>query len=291
MLKKLLDLYVYGNVHVALAGFSITMITCLKYDIYNFKTAFFVGAFILISYNFIRFIELKKQRLEWYDNWLKTNKIRINSLTILTIIVAVWVFIQKGLRQESLLLLVPFSVITFFYTIPLFKLGKNEFSFRNFPFIKIGSIAISWAGVSVFFPLVEAEKIIDFNVFLEFFQRFLFVIALTIPFDIRDFNGDDENLKTIPIVFGIRKAKFIGLFLLLVCIVLEFLKSNFESIESMIFILISVVLGFLLWRTPVGKSRYYTAFWVEAIPIVWLLLVVINKGLQNWKPLSIYFFE
>ena len=277
MLKRLFNLYVFGNIHVALAGFSITMITCLKYDVYNFKTAFFVGVFIFVSYNFIGFIEQKKQRLEWYDRWLKSNKLFINTLTLLMVFVAVWVFIMEGLRIESLLLLVPFSIITFFYTIPFFKFRNRTFSFRNFPFIKIVSISISWAGVSLLFPLLEAEKVIDFTIYLEFVQRFLFVIALTIPFDIRDFNSDDESLKTLPIVFGIRKSKFIGLFLLFVCVVFEFLNINSGLQDEVVFTMVSLILGVLLWFTSVDKLRYYTAFWVEAIPILWLVLLLIFK--------------
>ena len=49
-----------------------------------------------------------------------------------------------------------------------------------------------------------------------FFERFLFIMAITIPFDIRDLKIDNQvGLKTIPSILGIKKSKMIAYFLLI----------------------------------------------------------------------------
>ena len=52
--------------------------------------------------------------------------------------------------------------------------------FRNFPAIKILSIAVCWAAVSVFFPLYEVGYEFNGLVYIEFFQRVLILISITL---------------------------------------------------------------------------------------------------------------
>ena len=68
-LKKILDFYIFSNIHVAVAGFCITKITMIKYGIDQSYTPIFVGLSIIISYNFIRFYEIKTGRLNWFKSW------------------------------------------------------------------------------------------------------------------------------------------------------------------------------------------------------------------------------
>jgi len=109
-------------------------------------------------------------------------------------------------------------------------------------------------------------------------QRVLFLLAIIIPFDIRDVNADSQSLKTLPQVVGIKKAKIIGYILLFLFIGLECLKSNLSM--SIVYILfgISLVTGLFIKFTSVKQSRYYTGFWVEAIPIIWLGLFMLFLG-------------
>ena len=165
--------------------------------------------------------------------------------------------------------------MTLFYVIPIFKIKNIEISFRNFPSIKIFSICIAWAGISVFFPLYEAHSIIDLDVYLEFIQRLLFLIVIALPFDIRDVKVDPESLKTLPQALGINAAKLVGLVLLLEFVLLELCKQNFSLESIFILTVIAIISGLFLWFSSSDKSRYYTSFWVESIPIIWIGLYVL----------------
>ena len=165
--------------------------------------------------------------------------------------------------------------MTFFYVIPIFTMKNIKVSFRNFPSIKIFSISFAWAGISLLFPLFEANMKFTFDVYLEFFQRFAILIAITLPFDIRDVNSDDVSLKTLPQVLGIKASKIIGLFLLIFTISLEFFKDILEGSSIIVLVIITGITGLFLWFSSERKSRYYTSFWVESIPIFWLILVLL----------------
>jgi len=167
--------------------------------------------------------------------------------------------------------------MTFFYVLPLFKIGNIEVSFRNFPSIKIFSIAITWAGVTVLFPLYEFGYEFSRDVYIVFVQRILILIAISIPFDIRDVEIDSKLLKTLPQTLGINNSKKVGIGLLFVFVLLEFFKSYYLNNNLYILLLVSFITGLFLWFSSSKKKRYYTYFWVESIPIIWFVLEILSK--------------
>ncbi|MDO9037965.1 MAG: hypothetical protein Q7U59_06425 [Lutibacter sp.] len=277
LFKKIVDFYVYSNIHVALAGFSLTKITLINFGIDDNLTPFFVAFSILISYNFIRFYEIKNNRLNWFKDWFFINIKEILALMILSILGLATILFFTEFNLKSVLILFPFAFMTFFYAIPLFKIGKLEVSFRNFPMIKIFSIGIAWAGISVFFPLYEANYHFTSAVYLEFFQRILILLAITIPFDIRDINADSKSLKTLPQTLGITNSKVLGTLLLFGFLLMEIFKENFSYFGFLIVMIVSIISGFFLWFSSPNRTRYYTSFWVESIPIIWLGLLIFIK--------------
>lgn len=278
LFKKIVDFYIFSNIHVALAGFSLTKITLLNFAIDADLTPLFVAFSIIVSYNFIRFYDIKNIRLNWFKDWFFMNIKGILLMIFLSILGLGYISFFADFNPTSLLILFPFAFMTFFYAIPLFKIGKLEVSFRNFPMVKIFSIVMAWAGISVFFPLYEANYQFTSAVYLEFFQRILFLLAITIPFDIRDVAIDSKSLKTLPQSLGITNSKVLGTLLLIGFILLENFKDNFTYVGFLIALIVSIISGLLLWFSSPKKSRYYTSFWVESIPVIWLgLLIFINS--------------
>jgi len=270
-LKKIFDFYVFSNIHVALAGFSMAKITLLTFGDNSFISPIFVALSIIVSYNFIRFYEVKTDRLGWLKGWFFKYKTAVFFVSICSLIGIFYLLFFTNFNLKSLLILLPFAFMTLFYVIPIFTINGVEVSFRNFPGIKIFSIAVAWAGVSVLFPLYEIGYIFDALVYVEFLQRILILIAITLPFDIRDVNSDSSSLKTIPQIIGVNNTKLVGFLLLVLFIVLGFIQNSNEIID----IVIAIVTGLFLWFSSASKSRFYTSFWVEAIPVFWLILIVL----------------
>ena len=164
-----------------------------------------------------------------------------------------------------------FFGLTFLYAVPVFSKDRN---FRNFTGIKIYIVALCWAGVTILLPLMDAEVGLTTAILLKFVQRFILVIILILIFEIIDLRSDAAELQTVPQKIGVGRTKFLGLGLLVLFYLLEFFQHSFVSQQLVInFILIVVTALFTIFANP-NRSKYYTSFWVEIIPIFWLILEV-----------------
>lgn len=261
LLKKIFNFYIFSNIHVAFATFCLTKITLLEIGISESKTAWFVFFSTIISYNLIRFIRFGAIE-NWYQKWYKLNEYLLYGLTVVAIIFVI--VITFSIRFKAWLVLLPFALFTIFYVIPL----KNK-ALRNIPYLKLFLIGFSWAGITVLFPLVQNYILPRAVDYITFFQRFLFVVAITIPFDIRDLNYDKKELKTLPQQLGVRKAKLVGILFLVIFFCLEFFKSTLTSKSVIIVLMVLFISSVLVLKSTKNQSKYYSAFFVEAIPVIW----------------------
>lgn len=268
--KKLLDFYINSSVHVALEVYALVRITELYFGFsYNEPVDYFVFYGTITGYNFVKYAGIAKLHHRSLTSNLKI--IQIFSLVSFCLMI----FYGCQLKLKTLLLFIPFGVLTLLYAVPF--LGGLTKNLRNIPTIKIFVIGLVWAAVTVLLPVFDSEIQIDTKVILAFIQRLLFVVVLTLPFDIRDFRFDKKHLQTIPQLIGVERTKKLGFVLLALTLVIEFFitpNSNFKSV----FVIIFVVLLVFLQRASVKQKKYYASFWVEAIPIFWwILLLVFNK--------------
>lgn len=266
-LKQIIDFYIFSNIHVALATFCLTKITLLEIGISENRTAWFVFFSTLLSYNMIRFFRLNTIK-NWYNDWIHNNEKALYFLTGVSLLPLL--YFTFYLRIKAILVLIPFIFSTLFYVIPI----KNK-SLRNISGLKLFLIAISWAGVTVIFPLIQNYITIRTVDWITIIQRFLFVAIITLPFDIRDLNYDDKSLKTLPQQIGIYKTKFVGILLLMSFFFLEFFKNPLQENSLIILLIIVFLAAILLIKASNKQDKYYSAFFVEAIPIVWFLLVLL----------------
>lgn len=272
LMKKLFKFYVFSNLHVAFAGFCLTRIAEIRLGLKAGYTPYFVFFSIVISYNFIRYYEIKTNRLIWLKSWFKNHLNYISILALFSFIGVVFLIISQRIIFNAVLTLIPFALMTFFYVIPLVKIGGKEISFRNFPGVKIFSIAIAWAGVTVLFPVINDQLRVSSLVWLYCGQQFFFLMAYTIPFDIRDVNSDDVTLKTLPQVLGVHKSKLFGIFCILLFLLINYINYQEVSLSEL---LISLLLGIFMLFSSSKRNRIYTGFWVEATPIIWLALILL----------------
>ena len=164
-----------------------------------------------------------------------------------------------------------FILLTILYAIPF--LSGFDKNLREVSNLKILIVAFVWAGFTVFIPLIDAGKEISLDIFFLILQRFLIVIVLILPFDIRDVNYDAVSLQTIPKKIGVEKTKKLGLTLLVFSLVLEYLVSSSDILKTPFMIFFFLLIIFLM-RAKTDQSKYYSSFWVEALPIIWWLLIL-----------------
>tara|TARA_B100001175_G_scaffold315188_1_gene326216 strand:+ start:1053 stop:1985 length:933 start_codon:yes stop_codon:yes gene_type:complete len=261
-ISKLFENYVKFNFHVGLAVFAFAKITALDFDLYlNFldQVIFFVAPFL--AYNFIKF----------YLFFLDGITLKVNAIRFLLGFTVFSVFLFQGgvfylsLFSRTILFLTILLVLLYCFPLPGFKLN-----FRGFKGLKIHLVALSWVLITVFLPLSMAEKNMTEFSLIYGLQRYLFVLVATLPFEIRDLKLDDPNLSTWPQKWGIKKTRLIGGLLLSLFVFLEIYysaSSNILLVLSTAFLLMAFVL-----KAKVEQSKYFSSFWVEGIPILWLIL-------------------
>ena len=267
----MLDFYIFSNIHVGLAVFCLTKITLIHNGIDTNLLPFFTFFSTVASYNLIRLYKLPETQ-GWVFKFIERNKRLVFGITFLSTILVFYLGFK--LKINTLLVLIPFGLFTFFYVIPIPVQKNNSIALRSVAFLKLFLIALSWAGVTVLVPAINYDILVNSDLLITFLQRFLFVIVITLPFDIRDVYFDDTSLKTLPQVIGVQQSKKIGLFFLMLFLGLELLKNPMVVEELRIDLIIALLSLFLLFKATASQGKYYSTFFVESMPIVWLLLLI-----------------
>jgi hypothetical protein len=269
VLKRSFEFYVFGNIHVAVAAYCLTKISLLLFDINNQPLANFVFFSTVLSYNFIRLFQVDRLN-SMMAIWIRANKralIVLNSFAFLGC-----GYYLLNFKLVEIFVLFPFVLATLFYVFPF----KNKIAgLRNVPGLKLFLISITWAGLTLYLPLFSAEFQNSEQLYTSMTQRFLFIFAITIPFDIRDAQFDLPGLNTIPQVLGVNKSKMIAIAALLIAVVLDtriaYEDPNYLWINLFIMGLSMMMIAF----SGPQRRRFYTAFWIEALPVLWYLLYLV----------------
>ena len=128
--------------------------------------------------------------------------------------------------------------------------------------------------------VLENNISISQNIVLHLIARFLFVFAITIPFDIRDIKFDVLKLKTIPILFGIEMSKKVALIMLYVYASLELIQHLLITPNKQIIFsafLSCIYTQYLIKGSHEKQSGFYYSFWVESCSLALLFFLIITS--------------
>jgi hypothetical protein len=257
ILKNIFDAYILLNFHVAFAIVSIYLIFNKNID---FNYSFFIFFSTILSYNLIRLLGFSGNRFfikRFYIQFKKSVKLLLLSLFLIT----AYLFLRLDIQKQ--MSLIPLFIITFLYNFEYRKLPR----LRDFGFIKIALVAFVWAGMTVMVPHIHH---LNSYYFLEAVFVFFLIILLTLGFDQRDVLIDREDLGTIPQKYH-HSLWLIYVFLLLLLSILNFyLMSHKTFIVTETVLIIATSMSY---TSTTEKSFYYTAFWLESIPIIWWLSI------------------
>jgi hypothetical protein len=278
MLKQLFNFYINSSIHVALSVFSLTWITLLELDIpYDETLLLFVFFASISGYNFVKYFGIAK-----FHHRSLTIPIDIGRLKALLVFslfsFIVMCYYAANLKLTTLFFIAGCGLITFFYAIPFLPRHMfidHQHNLRSVGGLKVYLIALVWAGVTVFLPVINNQFDINADVLLTSLQRFIYIVVLMFPFEIRDLRYDSLKLATIPQKIGVKKTKIIGVALLVLFFFLNFLKGEIIFKRILISTLITMVTSLFLVYSKKEQETYYSSFWVEGLPILWLLQMLL----------------
>lgn len=214
---------------------------CLT-DVYSI----FVLFSILAVYNLHRF---KKIQTESTFNYSAVQHALFGGISLLTALVIFIVYMFNG---KSLFLFGTLSAISAWYVLPFFKVKLREVKI-----LKSFSIAFCWTIVAVYFPQNEHLSIKSYFLII---GGFLFFLALTIPFDLRDMEKDGPGKTTIPQIIGVRSAKVLSVALMILGIIVTLLSGLSLLTCFFAFILLVCHVILLSLQSNQRSNSFYTLF-------------------------------
>ena len=265
--RRILDFYLEGSIHVALSCASLVLMTQHMFDLLrNLWVVGFAFFGTIVGYNFVK-----------YDALARTGKLPLKKQLKAIIALSVLAFFGVALcffklQWPTQLIALLFLALTILYTLPFFPNRKNA---RNWKGVKIYIVALCWVGATVVLPVLDSGIAITTDFWLKCAQRFLFLFSLILVFEINDLKNDDPNLKTVPQQIGSKRTKILGIMLLAIFYFLEFLKRDFETSQLLVNAIIVPILALLLYFSNESRSKYYTSFWAESLPILWWTFVLV----------------
>lgn len=262
---RLVNKIILSNIFLPIAAVLLTVSTQVQLGMQPHWQPYLFLIFLstIFEYNRHRIFDviLGTQDLNSENNlWIRNNLKKIFLLSIAWFIAfIIAVFFTK---TEVLFALVPLGIVTVFYSVPSQGNKKYLFRLREIPYLKIFLIAFVWSASTIFLPVIQAGgKIYNVKVILLFAERFFFIFAITIPFDIRDMQADrNAGIKTIPLLVNQKKALTLSYLSLSVCLVISLfhyrIPNNWFIIEALCISLITTYL-FLKLNFFRNWSRYY----------------------------------
>jgi hypothetical protein len=265
--RKIFDFYIESSIHVALSCFALVQITQHYFNISNdYAMAYFAFFGAIVGYNFVKYEALARAKKAQMKSKLKA----IAILSFLSLIAVGFYFFQ--LQRITQIISIVFLILTLLYTLPFFPNKKNA---RNWAGVKIYIVALCWVGVTVVLPFLNAEILLTSDFYLKCIQRFILIFVLILIFEIIDLTKDDPHLQTVPQQIGVKRTKQLGFLLLALFFGLNFfsfiIDVNFEFSSFIIATITALLLAFVNEK----RSKYYTSFWVESVPVLWWFLLLI----------------
>ena len=282
-MKGLFRYLVYGSWWVSLCAAAMGLLTWLELTgtWWNWPLFTFIFGSTLVVYNMNMLSGLDELREIGTDSdrhhWCMDNEELMKITTLFGLVLtgfSVWF-----LNEVIWLLMLPLGTIALAYTIPIVRRRAEKIRIREIGLWKIFLIALVWAGVTVLLPAVHLygfNQILDLISWRLALGRFLFIFAITIPFDIRDLVSDTKKgIRTIPSVIGWKQSIVLAQVLLAAFMLLVGLRLGMEHpffigyAISTVFTMCCVAIA-----TP-NRSDFYCSFWLEGTMLLQFICVIL----------------
>ncbi|MBC7915125.1 MAG: UbiA family prenyltransferase [Pyrinomonadaceae bacterium] len=277
-----LDFLLFSNIFIALCAVAQA---CVTYRLLGVECDKHVLGILFFStlalYNYSMFMSKPAaphnspfRRVRWIDNHYRI----MITLTLISVLSLLAIVLLLSAASQVLLLFL--GVIAIAYNLPLFTLGDQKFGLRNVPGLKLFLISLIWSLSCVLLPIVELSNsqsivISASDTIILIAKRFLFIAAITVPFDIRDLYQDKRyDLKTIPVILGERKSYQICQGLLVVYLTLLLLYTQQFNAHFFALSLTVLLSAWLIFKSEWKKNEYYYFFFLDGTMILQLVMLM-----------------
>lgn len=272
--RPVVDVIVFSNIWISLGALSLYLSVCLAIGISPMThESLLVFCSSLIGYNLLKLKGLKdSSNTSLFHMWLRNHRILVYVLMFLSSIALLYALSRVSFAQ--------WVVLALCAALSMIYIGFERFNLRAFWFLKTQIVALVWTifvlGIALIniYPHIPPVKLA-----LLAAGVFFFILGLTIPFDIRDWEADklDPNITTLPMVFGLRGTAVLSIIHLCLAFFSWLLYAYFALVLLPIF-------TFAIWRIYRLKSEsmeYEYTFFLDG------LIILIYPCLQVLKSLCL----
>lgn len=216
--------------------------------------------------------ELKQERHKYTER----NKKILFVVIVLSGLVCVYFAFTFSLSDW--LVLSPLVLISLAYVNPLRYFKHKLPALRDFLYFKTASVALVVSLITVVFPFYESMEIGELTAYS--ISRFLFVYALTLPFDARDSWLDKKmGVHTLATELGkdkvIKLALFVNVLFALCVFVQYFFLAHISLLVFVVFILSELLANVIIRKSATDENDLWYAFAIEGMFVYQTLLLAI----------------
>ncbi|WP_417592555.1 hypothetical protein [Owenweeksia hongkongensis] len=272
---------VYSNLWVGIAVGAFSLFTMSSFSTINVGFILMVIFSTAFTYNYMRFVQIRGYDLRnefSFKAWVAGHRSEVLLFMLVFGALTGLAFIEIFSVELILLMILP-GIISAAYPLSFKNPFSSFTSLRTAPGLKMFLISATWSYVTVIVPTVLYDAL-SLESVLEFLMRTLLILALVIPFDIRDVPYDDAHMKTIPQVIGRDQARQLSmLFILLYQVWLLVRLFVFgDPVFYTIALLVGLEIGYWLVRYSHREhSELYFSFWIEGVPIFCGVLLMVGS--------------
>ena len=177
---------------------------------------------------------------------------------------------------EYLYFLIPLGLVSVLYALPILFRRKR---LRDFHYIKIFLIALVWGGIAVGQILVRDNSIILLVLLILFIEKVIYIVAITLPFDVRDLKIDASlSTKTLPQYIGVQSTYRLTYVLLFIGLISYITLCYYDNQSATIpYIILAYFLSiFIVYISKGKRSDYYYSGLLDGVIGVRSLIIIIG---------------
>jgi 4-hydroxybenzoate polyprenyltransferase len=276
---------VFGNFWVAACAALMYAASVLSLaEPFQWRWFFIIFFATVAAYNYHR---VPASSLAYYaqgsdrHQWIRDNRKAIIGLLLVSFLIA-GLLLFPAIELQMLYWFIPAGVFSLLYVLPVLPVGGKWTRLRDLPFVKTFVISAVWAVITVV-PASKEALLFDCispELLWLMAERFLFLTAISIPFDLRDLTIDAQNkVKTFAGIWGFERTLLYCRALLVIFAVLAligFQLNLFSGPTTLAMIISAASSGWLIAQINEQSTEMIYGFWLEGTMIdqfFWIFLL------------------
>lgn len=266
LLKRIVDIILFGNIYIALGTVCLIQSTIVQIKQTSHLVAYSLLAFFatLFVYNFQRiFYNVPKSTASIRRIWISGHPQLIRGFAAVGFIGAGISFFFND--YKIVVYLLPLLAVCIFYFVPFIRLRRN-------PWLKLLTLVGVWTMVTAVLPVLPGSVPFDQNAVLHIIVRFVFMIAICIPFDIRDLQLDkEEDVITIAHLTGEKSARWLAFAFMIVygiLIILEYMLKMINPEVMAALLSCAAISAVIVLMSSTKRSEYFYVAGIDGTMLV-----------------------